>query len=179
MCGIVGVIGKTDATAVLLGGLKRLEYRGYDSAGVYVNDQAGHDHLVKAVGKIAALEAAIGPDVQGVMGIGHTRWATNGKPTEANAHPHVSNDERFYLVHNGVITNAAALRAEYLSDVTFASDTDTEVVVQLVAAFARAGEATKAAFRHALQLLDAPTPLRWSIASTRRRCISPRTKAPC
>ncbi|MCX2455546.1 glutamine--fructose-6-phosphate transaminase (isomerizing) [Lacticaseibacillus nasuensis] len=154
MCGIVGVIGKTDATAVLLGGLKRLEYRGYDSAGVYVNDQAGHDHLVKAVGKIAALEAAIGPDVQGVMGIGHTRWATNGKPTEANAHPHVSNDERFYLVHNGVITNAAALRAEYLSDVTFASDTDTEVVVQLVAAFARAGEATKAAFRHALQLLD-------------------------
>lgn len=154
MCGIVGVIGKSDTTKILLKGLERLEYRGYDSAGIYVNDQQGHDHLIKRVGKIKALEDAVGPDVQGMMGIGHTRWATNGGPTEVNAHPHVSNDGRFYLVHNGVITNAAALRHKYLSDVEIVSDTDTEIVVQLIALFARDGLAAKEALRKTLKLLD-------------------------
>lgn len=82
MCGIVGVIGKKNATQILLKGLEKLEYRGYDSAGIYVNDQAGHDHLIKRVGHISNLEEAVTPDVQGVMGIGHTRWATNGGPTK-------------------------------------------------------------------------------------------------
>ncbi|WP_461226571.1 glutamine--fructose-6-phosphate transaminase (isomerizing) [Lacticaseibacillus suihuaensis] len=154
MCGIVGVIGRQDATQVLLKGLEKLEYRGYDSAGLYVNDQQGHDHLVRRVGRIAALEAAITPAVTGTMGIGHTRWATNGKPTEANAHPQRSSDDRFYLVHNGVITNAQALAAQYLPNVTMASDTDTEVLVQLVAAFVQSGTATAAAFKRALSLCE-------------------------
>lgn len=154
MCGIVGVIGKTDTTQVLLNGLAKLEYRGYDSAGIYVNDQAGHDYLIKRVGKIKALVAAVGPEVQGTVGIGHTRWATNGPATEVNAHPHVSNDGRFYLVHNGVITNAATLRAKYLSDVEIVSDTDTEIVVQLIALFAREGATAKEALRQTLLLVD-------------------------
>ncbi|WP_225047729.1 glutamine--fructose-6-phosphate transaminase (isomerizing) [Lacticaseibacillus kribbianus] len=154
MCGIVGVIGRQDATQVLLGGLEKLEYRGYDSAGLYVNDQHGHDHLIRRVGRISALEAAVMPDIQGVMGIGHTRWATNGRPTEANAHPQVSSDERFYLVHNGVITNAQALADRFLQNVTLASDTDTEVLVQLVAVFARQGLDTPAAFKKALSLCE-------------------------
>lgn len=154
MCGIVGVIGKENATEVLLNGLEKLEYRGYDSAGIYVNSGQGQDYLIKRVGRISALVAAVDSSVQGTMGIGHTRWATNGKPTEANAHPHVSNDERFYLVHNGVITNAAALRAKYLSDVEFASETDTEVVVQLVAYFARHGLPAQPAFAKTLGLLE-------------------------
>ncbi|WP_461213332.1 glutamine--fructose-6-phosphate transaminase (isomerizing) [Lacticaseibacillus sp. GG6-2] len=155
MCGIVGVIGKEDTTQVLLEGLDRLEYRGYDSAGIYVNDQNGHDYLVKRVGRIQALKDAIGPEVQGTIGIGHTRWATNGAPTVANAHPHVSNDGRFYLVHNGVITNAQALRQQYLSDVEMHSGTDTEVVVQLIALFAREdGLTAKEALRKTLRLVE-------------------------
>ena len=155
MCGIVGVIGRDDATQVLLNGLEKLEYRGYDSAGVYVNDQNGHDYLVKRVGRIKNLEAALTPEIQGSIGIGHTRWATNGAPTEANAHPHVSNDGRFYLVHNGVVTNAQALRQEYLTDVELHSSTDTEVVVQLIALFAQQdGLDAKEALRKTLKLVE-------------------------
>ena len=154
MCGIVGVIGKKNATQILLKGLEKLEYRGYDSAGIYVNDQAGHDHLIKRVGHISNLEEAVTPDVQGVMGIGHTRWATNGGPTEANAHPQVSNDERFYLVHNGVVTNANDLKQQYLQDIELHSDTDTEVVVQLIALFAREGLSAKEAFRKTLKMIQ-------------------------
>lgn len=154
MCGIVGVIGKKNATQVLLQGLEKLEYRGYDSAGIYVNDQQGHDYLVKRVGRIKNLENAVTDDVVGSMGIGHTRWATNGMPSEANSHPHLSNDERFYLVHNGVITNANALRDQYLQGIELASETDTEIVVQLVALFAREGLDAKAAFAKTLKMLD-------------------------
>ena len=92
MCGIVGVTGTDKSLSILIDGLKRLEYRGYDSAGVYVNDQQGHDYLVKRPGRIANLEAALGEEVHGLAGLGHTRWATHGEPNEANAHPQYSQD---------------------------------------------------------------------------------------
>ncbi|CAJ1198068.1 Glutamine--fructose-6-phosphate aminotransferase [isomerizing] [Companilactobacillus paralimentarius] len=154
MCGIVGVIGNNNTTDILLNGLEKLEYRGYDSAGIYVNNQAGKDFLVKEVGKISELENAVTSDVQGLTGIGHTRWATHGKPTIENAHPHFSEDNRFYLVHNGVITNYTELKKEYLSDFKFESQTDTEVAVQLIDYFAKKGMDGEAAFRKALSLIE-------------------------
>lgn len=155
MCGIVGVTGTDKSLSILIDGLKRLEYRGYDSAGVYVNDQQGHDYLVKRPGRIANLEAALGEEVHGLAGIGHTRWATHGEPNEANAHPQYSQDERFYLVHNGVIENHADLKKEYLSDVKFVSQTDTEVIVQLVDKFVvESGMSTEAALLKVLRLIS-------------------------
>ncbi len=154
MCGIVGVIGNNNTTDILLNGLEKLEYRGYDSAGIYVNNQKGKDFLVKEVGKISELENAVTSDVQGLAGIGHTRWATHGKPTIENAHPHFSEDNRFYLVHNGVITNYDELKKEYLADFKFESQTDTEVAVQLVDYFAKKGMDGEAAFRKALSLIE-------------------------
>ena len=155
MCGIVGVTGTDKSFSILIDGLKRLEYRGYDSAGVYVNDQQGHDYLVKRPGRIANLEAALGEEVHGLAGIGHTRWATHGEPNEANAHPQYSQDERFYLVHNGVIENYADLKKEYLSDIKFVSQTDTEVIVQLVDKFVvESGMSTEAALLKVLRLIS-------------------------
>lgn len=132
MCGIVGVTGSDNAVAILLEGLQKLEYRGYDSAGIYVNDQTGADYLVKEKGRIADLKREVGSDVHGSTGIGHTRWATHGVVSVDNAHPQVSQDGRFYLVHNGVIDNFQELKSDFLSDVSFTSQTDTEVVVQLI-----------------------------------------------
>lgn len=153
MCGIVGVVGKP-ARDIVLNGLKNLEYRGYDSAGIYLNDLNGHEYLTKAVGRISNLEDKLTPDEQGLVGIGHTRWATHGKSTVDNAHPHVSEDGRFYLVHNGVIENYAELKEKYLSDVNFKSTTDTEVVVQLVAKIAREKDLDGfSAFKEALKLV--------------------------
>ncbi|MGF7437712.1 glutamine--fructose-6-phosphate transaminase (isomerizing) [Lentilactobacillus senioris] len=153
MCGIVGVTGNDNAVEILLEGLQKLEYRGYDSAGIYVNDKNGSDYLVKEKGRIADLKAAVGSEVHGTTGIGHTRWATHGVVSVDNAHPQVSQDHRFYLVHNGVIENFKELKAQYLSDVTFTSQTDTEVVVQLVDYFAKQGMPTKEAFLKTLSLL--------------------------
>jgi len=154
MCGIVGVTGKDSAVSILLNGLEKLEYRGYDSAGIYVNDQNGQDYLVKEKGRIDDLRKEVGANVQGSTGIGHTRWATHGEPSVANAHPQVSADGRFYLVHNGVIENFQDLKNEYLSDVEFTSQTDTEVIVQLVDRFVtKEGLDTLAAFRKTLSLL--------------------------
>lgn len=155
MCGIVGVIGKTNTTEILLNGLEKLAYRGYDSAGIYVNSQTGQDYLVKEPGKISVLQAAVGPEVQGTIGVGHTRWATHGIASQSNAHPHVSEDGRFYLVHNGVLTNYAQLKATYLQNVNFASETDTEVAVQLIAYLAQHDQlSAKEAFRRALTMIE-------------------------
>ena len=154
MCGIVGVTGKENATEILLNGLKKLEYRGYDSAGIYVNDQKGSGYLVKEKGRIEELRAAVGPEVKGTTGIGHTRWATHGAPSQANAHPQVSADGRFYLVHNGMIGNFRQLKQKYLADTKFVSETDTEVIVQLIARFVSEGMETKEAFTHVLSLID-------------------------
>lgn len=154
MCGIVGIIGKS-ARDVVLNGLKKLEYRGYDSAGIYLNDLNGHEYLTKAVGRIKNLEDKLSDNEQGLVGIGHTRWATHGKPSIANSHPHYSSDKRFYLVHNGVIENYAELKEKYLSDVSFNSDTDTEVVVQLIAKIAKEKCISGfLAFKEALKLIN-------------------------
>lgn len=154
MCGIVGITGKDNAVEILINGLEKLEYRGYDSAGIYVNNGNGNDFLVKVKGRIADLKDKVTADVKGTAGIGHTRWATHGIPSETNAHPHISENGRFYLVHNGVIGNFKELKAKYLSEVHFASETDTEVVVQMVEHFSNEGLETKEAFKKTISVLD-------------------------
>jgi glucosamine--fructose-6-phosphate aminotransferase (isomerizing) len=153
MCGIVGIIGNEQATNALVSGLEKLEYRGYDSAGIYVSDEDS-SYLVKAQGRIAELKAKIGPEVQGTRGIGHTRWATHGEPSEVNAHPHVSEDQRFILVHNGVIENYEEIHQSYLSEHQFLGETDTEIVVHLVEEFAQRGLSTEAAFKKAIEVIE-------------------------
>src|SRR5699024_4783345 len=132
MCGIVGYIGNKDAKEILLNGLNTLEYRGYDSAGIYVTDDKQIGHIFKAKGRIATLHEPVDDQVATHSGIGHTRCATHGVPSGENAHPHQSNSSRFTIVHNGVIENFAELRDLYLTDVSLHSDTDTEIIVQLI-----------------------------------------------
>lgn len=154
MCGIVGVVGSKNATDILMQGLEKLEYRGYDSAGIFVNGQETAAKLVKSVGRIADLRGKLGIDVSGTAGIGHTRWATHGKPTEDNAHPHTSTSGRFILVHNGVIENFVELKNEFLMNDTFKGQTDTEIAVHLIAKFAEEeGLSTLEAFKKALSLI--------------------------
>ena len=139
MCGIVGFTGTQSAAPILLDGLKKLEYRGYDSAGLAVMDGQAIS-VNKVRGRIAALceKTKDGSAVPGATGIGHTRWATHGAPTEENAHPHLSNDGRFAVVHNGIIENYLALREELLRDgYQFQSETDTEVIVHLLELYYR------------------------------------------
>lgn len=134
MCGIVGYIGKRKAYPILIKGLHRLEYRGYDSAGVALINEQGRLNIYKAKGKVAELEAfAADKDTTGCIGIAHTRWATHGEPNTVNAHPHYSESERLAIIHNGIIENYAVLKAGLTKEgYTFKSDTDTEVLVQLV-----------------------------------------------
>ncbi|MGS5041901.1 glutamine--fructose-6-phosphate transaminase (isomerizing) [Staphylococcus saprophyticus] len=154
MCGIVGYIGQDNAKELLLKGLEKLEYKGYDSAGVAVVNDEGTS-VFKAKGRIAELrKVADSEATDGNVGIGHTRWATHGVPNYENSHPHQSTTERFTLVHNGVIENYEELRNEYLSDVSFISETDTEVIVQLVEYFSNSGLDTEAAFTKVVSLLD-------------------------
>lgn len=132
MCGIVGYTGNNQAKPVLVEGLHRLEYRGYDSAGLAVQ-QNGKIRLKKAKGKIAELEEALsGMDFSGSVGIGHTRWATHGAPSQDNAHPHFSEDKKIMIVHNGIIENHEELRGEFDNPPEFSSDTDTEVLVHMI-----------------------------------------------
>ncbi|MBQ0137979.1 MAG: glutamine--fructose-6-phosphate transaminase (isomerizing) [Kurthia sp.] len=153
MCGIVGYIGQLDAKEVLLKGLEKLEYRGYDSAGIAVRNADGI-HVFKEKGRIADLRQVVDSSVVASTGIGHTRWATHGVPNYVNAHPHQSTSARFTIVHNGVIENYHLLQEEYLPHVEMQSDTDTEVIVQLVEHFSNEGMATEEAFRHTLSLLE-------------------------
>ncbi len=152
MCGIVGYIGNQDAKEILLKGLEKLEYRGYDSAGIALSNGEGVQ-VFKEKGRIADLRNIVDEDVFAPAGIGHTRWATHGVPSRLNAHPHKSASERFTIVHNGVIENYDLLKKEYLADVSLISDTDTEVVVQLIEHFVEAGSDVKAAFVQTLNLL--------------------------
>lgn len=152
MCGIVGVVGNTNATDILIQGLEKLEYRGYDSAGIFLASE-GKSQLVKAVGRIAELSAKAA-GVEGTAGIGHTRWATHGKPTEDNAHPHRSETGRFVLVHNGVIENYLEIKEEYLAGHHFKGQTDTEIAAHLIGKFAEEeGLSTLEAFKKALHII--------------------------
>ena len=181
MCGIVAYIGAQDAAPILLDGLARLEYRGYDSAGIAVaakSKEAAKDgakvRLCKRQGRVADLAAAVPARFRGTAGIGHTRWATHGEPSDANAHPHLDLSGRFAVVHNGIIENAEELRAKLrAAGVEFASETDTEVLVHLVAEQAAAGLDLEAAVRGALgqvvgtyglAVLDAQSPDRIVVA---------------
>ncbi|GED03248.1 glutamine--fructose-6-phosphate transaminase (isomerizing) [Bacillus atrophaeus] len=152
MCGIVGYIGQLDAKEILLKGLEKLEYRGYDSAGIAVANEQGV-HVYKEKGRIADLREVVDQNVASQAGIGHTRWATHGEPSYLNAHPHQSALGRFTLVHNGVIENYVQLKREYLQNTELKSDTDTEVVVQVIEQFVNEGLETEEAFRKTLTLL--------------------------
>ncbi|WP_438836471.1 glutamine--fructose-6-phosphate transaminase (isomerizing) [Streptococcus pluranimalium] len=153
MCGIVGVVGNRNATDILMQGLEKLEYRGYDSAGIYVAN-GDNSSLVKSVGRIADLRAKIGIDVAGSTGIGHTRWATHGQATEDNAHPHTSATGRFVLVHNGVIENYLQIKEEYLSGHDLKGQTDTEIAVHLIGQFVEDGLSVLEAFKKALTIIE-------------------------
>ena len=136
MCGIVGYIGEEQATPILLSGLQKLEYRGYDSAGVAVYNDGGL-RVVKSKGRLSVLEGILegGVTLPGTVGIGHTRWATHGAPSDINSHPQVSDGGKFAVVHNGIIENYLYLKNHLIRrGVEFVSETDTEVVAQYPAA---------------------------------------------
>ena len=155
MCGIVGVVGNSNAVDILIQGLEKLEYRGYDSAGIYVTDAPDKGCLVKSVGRIADLRAKISSDVKGSTGIGHTRWATHGQATEDNAHPHTSETGRFVLVHNGVIENYLQIKEEYLQGHNFKGQTDTEIAAHLIGKFVEEdGLSVLEAFKKALHIIQ-------------------------
>jgi glucosamine--fructose-6-phosphate aminotransferase (isomerizing) len=134
VCGIVGYLGQDDAWPIIYEGLKRLEYRGYDSAGIAIVDSSGELHLRKTVGKVNGLDATvIGPHPHGSVGLGHTRWATHGRPSHANAHPHTDCYDRVVVVHNGIVENYLELKHRLIeSGHVFESETDTEVLTHLV-----------------------------------------------
>ena len=155
MCGIVAVAARRDCTEILLEGLRRLEYRGYDSAGFALIDRGGLLSSHKCLGRVAALEEAqLAAPIQGGTGIAHTRWATHGEPSVLNAHPHIIND-RIAVVHNGIIENHSALREQLASGGRACiSDTDTEVVAQLIESAVASGKALFDAVRHVLPQLE-------------------------
>ena len=156
MCGIVGAIAERNITEILVEGLKRLEYRGYDSAGVAVLGSNGLIRDCKRVGKVANVQQGLKEDpIKGVLGIAHTRWATHGKPSEANAHPHFSGDHKIAVVHNGIIENHQQLRASLQAKgYQFESQTDTETVVHLIDDCWKAGGDLFSAVRSAIAQLD-------------------------
>ena len=156
MCGIVGYVGPRNATPIILDGLKRLEYRGYDSAGLAVVQDDGTIGIRREVGKLVRLVEKVEADpLSGSIGIGHTRWATHGEPCERNAHPHLGPAGDVAVVHNGIIENFRALRDELEAEGrTFASDTDTEVVVHLVEGYLAGGADLETAVRRALERIQ-------------------------
>ena len=157
MCGTVGYVGPRDSQAILLSGLARLEYRGYDSAGIAVIDQGGALDMRKRAGKLQVLrdDLAAHPMPDGTTGIGHTRWATHGGPTDANAHPHLADDDRLAVIHNGIIENFAELKAGLVSlGYTFRSETDTEVAAVLLGHEYQASGDLVTAFRSVVSRLE-------------------------
>ena len=154
MCGIVGAIGQRDVSQILVEGLKRLEYRGYDSAGVAILTEANAIARIRRIGKVKELESELSENAKGMLGIAHTRWATHGKPSETNAHPHICND-RVALVHNGIIENHEALREQQLQQgFRFTSETDTEVIVHQVHHYLSSGQDLFSAVQSAVADLE-------------------------
>ncbi|HEC06937.1 MAG TPA: glutamine--fructose-6-phosphate transaminase (isomerizing), partial [Thiolapillus brandeum] len=154
MCGIVGAIATRDVTPILMEGLRRLEYRGYDSAGIAIRDGSGHMQRIRSVGKVASLaERLQDAPIAGDLGIAHTRWATHGIPAERNAHPHMSG-EQVAIVHNGIIENHTELRAELEAEgYRFVSETDTEVIAHLLARALKTDKDLPTAFRKVISRL--------------------------
>ena len=165
MCGIVGYVGRRDCAPIMMEGLARIEYRGYDSAGLAVAAPGGGLRVHKRAGKLERLRAALPKRLAGRAGVSHTRWATHGEPTDANAHPHVDAAGRIAVVHNGIVENVAQLRAELeAAGTVLASETDTECLAHLIAAGLVEGSA----------LEDAVAPCsRGSRARTASRCSMP------
>ncbi len=154
MCGIVGYKGREDARDIIINGLKRLEYRGYDSAGLTLfNCDDNTFHVYKDKGRVSRLEEITDFSYKNCLGIGHTRWATHGVPNQVNSHPHQSGQSRFYIVHNGVIDNYKELKSEHLVDNKFISDTDTEVIAHLIEKFSEEMTVNEA-IRKTMSLLE-------------------------
>lgn len=154
MCGIVGYVGNKDARSIVLHGLNLLEYRGYDSAGIAIQNHLDKSiHIYKDKGRVSHLEKLTDFSFPCHFGIGHTRWATHGIPNFTNSHPHYSESKRFIIVHNGVIENAKKLKVEYLSDFQFRTETDTEVIVNLIELYSRQMK-VQDAIRKSLSLLE-------------------------
>lgn len=177
MCGIVGYIGQKPSKEVLLKGLERLEYRGYDSAGIALLTEDGL-YVAKEKGRIKALREAVNAGPDGCIGIGHTRWATHGKPSRRNAHPHRSCTGRFTLVHNGVIENYQEIRDKYLSSDLVVSDTDTEIIVQVVDKFVSEGSSVEEAFRNTLAELKGSYAVAMIDAEDRQHIYAGKNKSP-
>ncbi len=177
MCGIVGYVGDEEAAPILLDGLRRLEYRGYDSAGVAIHEANGIE-IVRAVGKLRNLENALGESsLRGTVGIGHTRWATHGRPSEVNAHPHVAGP--IAVVHNGIIENHLQLRSELeQSGVKVVSDTDTEIVSHLIHRETLAGYDMVTAIRRALDLVEGAYAIAVLSEAEPRRVVVAKSSSP-
>lgn len=156
MCGVVGYSGSGDAIAALLGALDALEYRGYDSAGIAVQQQNGEIHTVKSVGRVSTLRSRVDGQLSGgCTGIAHTRWATHGSVTEANAHPHTSFDGKIVIAHNGIVENYGAIRSDLTSrGIRFVSETDSEAIAHLIALRCRSGDSLLEATREVALSLD-------------------------
>src|SRR5207248_5211032 len=155
MCGIVGYVGNKQVVPVIIDGLRKLEYRGYDSAGIAVVDEAHHLDIRRAKGKLRNLEEALrDKPLDGTYGVGHTRWATHGRPTEENAHPHRDCNGRVVVVHNGIIENYLQLKDELRKkDHQFVTETDTEIVAHLIEEHLKTGASFELAVRQSVQLL--------------------------
>ncbi|HID73109.1 TPA: glutamine--fructose-6-phosphate transaminase (isomerizing) [Candidatus Micrarchaeota archaeon] len=179
MCGIVGAIGNRDVTPVLMEGLKRLEYRGYDSAGIAIRDTHGHIQRIRSVGKVASLQERLkNAPISGDLGIAHTRWATHGIPAERNAHPHMSG-ERVAIVHNGIIENHVELREELeVEGYRFVSETDTEVIAHLLARALKNEPDLLSAFRQVVSRLVGAYALAASSPDDPERIVVARAGSP-
>jgi len=177
MCGIVGYIGTEDVKETILNGLERLEYRGYDSAGIALFD--GEEVKVfKDEGRIAHLREIIDYDISSTVGMGHTRWATHGKPNKINSHPHQCKEKRFTIVHNGIIENEEELKDKYLKNIELESETDTEVVAQILNKFTKEGEDVNLALRHLMSEIEGSYALAILDSYNREKIYAAKNKSP-
>ncbi|MFO7887105.1 MAG: glutamine--fructose-6-phosphate transaminase (isomerizing) [Eubacteriales bacterium] len=177
MCGIVGYIGTKDVKEIILKGLERLEYRGYDSSGIALFDGDGVK-VFKDEGRIAHLREIIDYDVKSTLGMGHTRWATHGKPNKINSHPHQCTEKRFTIVHNGIIENEEYLKEKYLESIHLESETDTEVLAQLLNKFTAEGEDINLAIRHLMSEVEGSYALAIIDKQNKEKMYAAKNKSP-